>query len=50
MKDRDDTLYLRHILDAIATIGEYLHKVDYEHFKKTRLIQDGVIRNPFFLA
>jgi hypothetical protein len=24
MKQKDDSLYLRHILDAISTIGEYL--------------------------
>lgn len=44
MEKRDDTVYLKHILDAIARIEEYLHEVDQEKFTKTPLIQDGVIR------
>lgn len=40
----DDTLYLRHILDAIARIEEYLEDVDETTFFKRYLIQDGVIR------
>lgn len=42
--DRDEMVYLRHILDAIATIEEYLLGVDEDKFMDTRLIQDGVIR------
>jgi len=41
---RDEFLYLRHVLDAINTIEEYLQGVDEEHFKTTRLLQDGTIR------
>jgi uncharacterized protein with HEPN domain len=41
---RDETLYLRHVLDAIDTVNEYLQGVNEEKFKNTRLIQDGVIR------
>jgi uncharacterized protein with HEPN domain len=41
---RDEMLYLRHILDAMDTVEEYLHGVDESKFKDTRLIQDGVIR------
>jgi uncharacterized protein with HEPN domain len=41
---RDDAVYLRHILDAIGAVGEYLTGVDEETFRATRLIQDGVIR------
>jgi uncharacterized protein with HEPN domain len=41
---RDEFLYLRHVLDAITTIEEYLQGVDEEHFKATRLLQDGTIR------
>jgi len=44
MSERDNTLYLRHILDAIAKIEEYLCKVDQETFTKQTLLQDGVIR------
>lgn len=40
----DETLYLRHILDAMDTVEEYLQGVNEEKFKNTRLIQDGVIR------
>ena len=41
---RDELLYLRHILDAINTIEEYLQGVDEKQFNSTRLLQDGVIR------
>jgi uncharacterized protein with HEPN domain len=41
---RDELLYLRHVLDAINIIEEYLQGVDEEHFKATRLLQDGTIR------
>lgn len=41
---RDELLYLRHVLDAINIIEEYLHGVDEAHFKATRLLQDGTIR------
>ncbi len=41
---KDDTVYLRHILDAIGQIEEYVGGVDVEVFLGNRLIQDGVIR------
>jgi uncharacterized protein with HEPN domain len=41
---RDEMLYLRHVLDAMDTVKEYLQGVNEEKFKNTRLIQDGVIR------
>ena len=41
---RDELVYLRHILDAIHTVEEYLQDVDEEKFKATRLLQDGTIR------
>lgn len=41
MKERDDTVYLKHILDAVARIEEYLSGVDQETFVKTPLLQDG---------
>lgn len=41
---RDELLYLRHILDAINTIEDYLQGVDEKQFDSTRLLQDGVIR------
>ena len=41
---RDDTVYLRHILDAIAKTQGYLLDVDEALFFTDSLIQDGVIR------
>ena len=39
-----DVVYLRHILDAILRIDEYLQGVNEEDFYRKHLIQDGVIR------
>jgi len=44
MKERDDTVYLRHILDAIVKIEEYLAGIDQGAFTKNSLVQDGIIR------
>lgn len=41
---RDESVYLQHILDAIAKVEEYLQGLDEETFYKHTLIQDGVIR------
>jgi uncharacterized protein with HEPN domain len=41
---KDDTVYLRHILDAIAQIESYLQDVTHTEFKQKKLLQDGVIR------
>jgi uncharacterized protein with HEPN domain len=41
---RDESVYLRHILDAISKIGSYLQNVTEENFIQQSLIQDGVIR------
>ena len=41
---KDDSVYLQHMIDSIATIEEYLHGIDEEKFRATRLIQDGAIR------
>jgi len=40
----DETVYLRHILDAIAKVELYLQGVDEAAFRQASLIQDGVIR------
>ena len=37
----DESVYIRHILDAIARTEEYLHGVDEETFRQNYLIQDG---------
>ena len=41
---KDDIIYLRHILDAIFRIGEYIKGVKYEDFLNNNLIQAGVMR------
>jgi len=41
---RDDSVYLQHILDAIAKVEVYLQDMDETRFKADTLIQDGVIR------
>jgi uncharacterized protein with HEPN domain len=41
---RDETVYLRHILDAIARIETYLIDTNEEMFYAQHLVQDGVIR------
>lgn len=44
MKPRDNRLFLQHMLEAIATIDEYLAEVDEAGFQKSSLHQDAVIR------
>lgn len=44
MKQRDNRLYLQHILDSISTIGEYLENINEDSFYETSLLRDGVIR------
>jgi uncharacterized protein with HEPN domain len=41
---KDDSVYLKHILDAISRIEEYIQAIKYEDFMDNHLIQDGVIR------
>lgn len=41
---KDDSIYLKHILDAISRIEEYIQAISYEDFMDNHLIQDGVIR------
>ncbi len=41
---KDNSVYLRHILDAISRIKEYTRGITYEGFMEDHLIQDGVIR------
>ena len=40
----DETVYLRHILDAIFKVAVYLHGIDETTFLQNTLLQDGVIR------
>ena len=41
---RDDFVYLRHILEAIEQIEEYVSGMNEASFLRSRLVQDGVIR------
>ncbi|MDD4652060.1 MAG: DUF86 domain-containing protein [Methanothrix sp.] len=41
---KDDSVYLRHIMDAFMQIEHYTDGVSHEEFMKDNLIQDGVIR------
>jgi len=38
---KDDSVYLKHILDAISRIEEYTQDIKYEEFIDNYLIQDG---------
>jgi uncharacterized protein with HEPN domain len=40
----DEVVYLRHILDAISRIEEYLKEITEDEFFRNHLVQDGVIR------
>lgn len=44
MSDRDDVVYLRHILESITRIEMYLRDADEQRFMQDLLLQDGVIR------
>lgn len=41
---RDDTVYLRHILDAIARIASYVRGVSEKQFLAADMVQDAVVR------
>jgi len=41
---RDETIYLKHILDAIALIEDYIEGKTYDEFVNDRMLQDAVIR------
>lgn len=41
---KDDSVYLKHILDAMDRIEEYTRGKSYEEFMSNHLMQDGVIR------
>jgi len=41
---RNISAYLKHILDSIDAINQYLEDVDRSEFKDNQLLQDGVIR------
>jgi len=41
---KDDSVYLRHIMDAFVQIERYTDGVSHDDFMENRLLQDGVIR------
>ena len=42
--ERDDSVYLHHVVDASARILEYLEGVNRIQFESNHLLQDGVVR------
>jgi uncharacterized protein with HEPN domain len=38
---KDDIVYLRHILDAISRIGEYVKGLNYDDFMANNLVRRG---------
>ena len=42
--NKDNLVYLRHILDAISRIEEYTKGMKYEDFMNNNLVQAGVVR------
>ena len=41
---KNDSIFLKHMLDAINLIEEYLRDKDYDEFKNNHMLQDEVIR------
>jgi len=41
---KDDKVFLRHILDAIGNIEEYLSGTTYQHFSSNKMMVDAVVR------
>lgn len=41
---KDDSIYLRHIIDAFMQIEDYMDGVSHDEFFSDKLRQDGVIR------
>ena len=44
MTQKDDTVYLREILDCVAQIETYTQNVTFEIFRQERMRQDAVIK------
>jgi uncharacterized protein with HEPN domain len=44
MTERDETVYVRHMLDAIDRIGQYIHGVTEDAFFSDSMLQDAVVR------
>jgi len=44
MKKRDDTVYLRDILDAVRQIEIYVDGISFVDFQNDRMRQDAIVR------
>ena len=44
MPERDETVYVRHMLDAIERIEQYISGVDEDGFFSDSMLQDAVVR------
>ncbi len=45
MNNKDNNVYVRDILECVDRVNTYIAGFDYEHFVRTRLVIDAVIRN-----
>jgi uncharacterized protein with HEPN domain len=45
MNNKDNTIYLNHILECAERVDEYLAGLDYHHFLGAQLLIDAVNRN-----
>ena len=43
--EKDDSVFIAHILDCIAKIEEYVSDMNEDAFTSNELVQDAVIRN-----
>lgn len=41
---KDNAVYLRHMLDAIGHVNDYIRDVSMDRFMSNKLLQDGVVR------
>ncbi|HWR26481.1 MAG TPA: DUF86 domain-containing protein [candidate division Zixibacteria bacterium] len=41
---KDDAVFLKHVLDSINQIEEYVEGMGFEDFVSSKLVQDGVVR------
>lgn len=45
MNNKDNTIYLKHILDCVERVDVYLAGLDEEHFLSSQMLIDAVNRN-----
>lgn len=43
--NKDDSIYIEHILNCIRKINQFSENVDFDDFKTNELLQDAIIRN-----